>query len=63
MQKRERGFAEHQCAHTLIRFCILTKHCLVISNQISDKASPFISPSGRGQLVEILITLEPHGIF
>ena len=31
--------------------------------QIGDKASPNISPGNCGQLVKMLITLEPHGIF
>ena len=28
-----------------------------------DEALLSISPAGRGQIVKILITLEPHGIF
>ena len=31
--------------------------------QNGDEASPRISPNGRGQLVKMLITLEPDGIF
>ena len=31
--------------------------------QNGDEASPSISPAGRGQLVKMLITLEPHGVF
>ena len=31
--------------------------------QNNDEASSNISPSVRGQLVNIVITLEPHGIF
>ena len=30
--------------------------------QNDDKTLPSISPTGRGQLVKLLITLEPHGI-
>ena len=31
--------------------------------QNGDEASPSISPASRGQLVKMLIALEPHGIF
>ena len=31
--------------------------------QNGDKGSPSISPAGRDQLVKMLITFEPHGIF
>ena len=31
--------------------------------QNGDEASPSVSPAGRGKLVKMLITLEPHGIF
>ena len=31
--------------------------------QNGDEASPSISPARYGQLVKMLITLEPHGIF
>ena len=31
--------------------------------QNSDEAWPSISPVGRGQLVKMLINIEPHGIF
>ena len=38
-------------------------NCLDTCMQNSDEASPSISPSVRGHLVKMLITLEPHGIF
>ena len=31
--------------------------------QNGDKAWPSTSPTGRGQFVKMLLTLEPHGIF
>ena len=31
--------------------------------QNGDEASASISQAGRGQLVKMLITLEPHGIY
>ena len=37
--------------------------CLATGTQNSDKASLSISPAGRGQLLKMLITLEPHGLF
>ena len=39
------------------------KHCLDTGMQNGDEAPPGFSPAGRGQLVKMLITLEPHGIF
>ena len=49
--------------YILIKFCILTWHCLDTGMQNVDEAWPSINPSGCGQLVKMLITLEPHGIF
>ena len=31
--------------------------------QNGDEASPSISPAGRGQLVNMVITIEPHDIY
>ena len=39
------------------------KYCLNTGMQDGDDASPTISPAGRGQLMKMFITLEPHGIF
>ena len=50
------------------QFCIemhtyTFNHFLGIGMQNSDEAWLSISLAGRGQLVKLLITLEPHGIF
>ena len=47
-----------QILHTYIFY-----HCLDTGLQNGDEASLSISPAGRGQLVKMLITLEPHDIF
>ena len=38
------------------------QHCLDTGMRNGDEASPSISLAGRGQLVKMLIFLEPHGI-
>ena len=38
-------------------------HFLDTGMQIGDEALPSICLAGRGQLVKMLITLKPHGIF
>ena len=40
-----------------------SKHCLDTGMQNRDEASQSISPAGRGQLMIMLITLEPHYIY
>ena len=39
------------------------QHCPAIDMKKGDKSSPSIILAGRGLLVKMLITLEPHGIF
>ena len=48
----------------LIEFCILI-HLNIVKIKVckTDEALPSISPACHGQLVKILITLGPHGIF
>ena len=41
----------------------MLKHFLETGMQTGDKALANISPAGHGQLVKMLITLEPNGIF
>ena len=44
-------------------FASVDQQCLDTGMHNGEEASPSISPAGHGQLVNMLITLEPHGIF